>query len=123
MQPSTRINSLITRASMRAGNQSRLAKMLEVSPGNVTDWLEGRRPCPLEAQILMAPLADENVDSVIHTAIVEKHEGTSKGEKLISALGKGLMASGGLTVTMLSGRDASASSLNVAVDLLRCILC
>lgn len=118
-----RLLSLIDEASMRAGNDNRLARMLEATRANVSQWRHGKRSCPIEAQILMAAIADRNVQREIAEAVIEQNANTPRGEKLISALGKGLMGGGALSTTLLLGNDASASSLNVAVDLLRCILC
>lgn len=50
------IGQLITRASTAAGGDSKLARLLEVSPGNVSDWKNGRRSCPVADVALMAEL-------------------------------------------------------------------
>jgi hypothetical protein len=71
----------------------------------------------------MAAVAGRNVDEVIREALIERNANTARGEKLVTALGKGLMSVGGLTAITLLGNDASASSFHVGVDLLRCILC
>jgi hypothetical protein len=120
MQVSVRVKTLIDEASMRAGNDRRLAKMIEATPGNVCDWRTALRPCPLEAQILMAAIAGRDVDGVIKDALIERNAGTARGEKLVSALGKGLMGLGAATALTLCANDALAFNLP---GVLRCILC
>lgn len=107
---------------MRAGNDNRLARMIDATRMNVSQWRHGKRSCPIEAQVLMAAIANRDVQQEIAAALIEQNANTPRGEKLISALGKGLMSAGGLTAITLLGSDASASSFHVGVDLLRCIL-
>lgn len=121
MQANIRVSTLIHDAATRAGNESRLAKMIEATPGNVNDWLHGRRPCPIEAQALMAAVAGLDVDSVIHDALLERNANTPRGEKLLSALGKGLMTASGAALITASASDVLASSSFAPVELLRCI--
>jgi hypothetical protein len=115
---SRRIISLIEDAAMKAGNESQLAKMVEETRHNVSAWKHGRRTCPLEAQVLMAAIAGRDIDQVMREGLIERNANTAKGEKLISALGKGLMGIGGATALTLCGTDAMAANLP---GLLRCI--
>lgn len=117
-QPSERLKKLMEEATKKAGNASKLAEMIEETRHHVSAWKHGRRPCPLEAQILMASLAGRDVGAEIKAAILERNSGTSRGEKLISALGKGLFLSGVLIASTLCGNDALAASF---CHLPRCI--
>jgi len=121
LTPSERVVSLINESAARAGSPAKLAPTIGYTRHDVSAWIHGGRPCPIEAQALMATVVGRDVDEVIRAALIERNANTPRGEKLISALGKGLMTSTVAIPFMLSGKDASASSLNVAVDLLRCI--
>lgn len=88
------LNFLIDAASKIAGSDNKLAQLLERSRGNVSDWRHGKAPCPPEMQVLMASIAGFDPQATAARALVEKHEGTSLGDKLMRALGKGLQATG-----------------------------
>lgn len=123
MQASPRLIGLIAEASMRAGNDSKLAAMIEASPSRVHDWRERGKPCPVEFQALMAALVERDPIEELRLAVLERNANTPRGEKLLSALGKGLMSAGAAALITVSASDVSASSSIVAVELLRCILC
>jgi hypothetical protein len=116
----SRLFFLIQAAAARAGNESKLAGMLDETRHHVSSWKSGKRTCPVEAQILMAAIAGRDVDQVMKEALLERNAGTPRGEKLAAVLGKGITAVGGVTALTLCGPDALAASLP---DLLRCILC
>ena len=120
---SERLITLIDQASMRAGNDSKLAKMVESTRMNVSQWRHGKRSCPLEAQVLMAAIAERDIQKEIAEALIEQNANTPRGEKLVSALGKALMSAGAVALFTVSASDVSASSSIAVVDLLRCILC
>lgn len=79
---------LIDRASAIAGSDAKLAESLGQHRSKVSDWRHGRQPCPPEMQALMADLAGFDAQQVALRALVEKHEGSPLGEKLLRALGK-----------------------------------
>lgn len=106
-----RIKNLIDESSTAAGSPAKLAPSIGYSRQEISMWRAGTRACPLEAQILMAAVAKRDVDEVIREALIERNSGNPRGEKLVSALGKGLMSFGVATVLLLSGHDASASKL------------
>lgn len=118
---SNRVIDLINESAAKVGNPSKLGPTIGYTRHDVSAWIHGGRPCPVEAQALMAAVAGRNIDDVIREALIERNANTPRGEKLVSALGKGLMSAGGLTAITLYGSDASASSAIVLVDLLRCI--
>jgi predicted transcriptional regulator len=118
-----RLLNLIDQASMRAGNDNKLAKMLATTRQAISQYRAGKRSCPLEDQALMAAIIDSDPLKEVADAMIERHANTPRGEKLVSALGKGLMSASGAALITVSASDVSASSSIVAVELLRCILC
>lgn len=120
---SNRVIDLINESAAKVGNPSKLGPTIGYTRHDVSAWIHGGRPCPVEAQALMAAVAGRNVDDVIKDALIERNANTPRGEKLLTALGKGLMGVGVLTLTMWSDKSALASNLPWGVDLLRCILC
>lgn len=119
-QATPRLVQLMDEAIKQAGNESKLAAMVDETRQNLNTWKHGKRSCPLEAQILMAVIAKRDVDAVIRDALIERNAGTPRGEKLISALGKVGSVAGVVTLSTLYGSDALASNLP---GVLRCILC
>ena len=111
---------LIDEGTSAAEGASKLARAIGYSPEEVSMWKRGVRACPLEAQILMADVAKQNVAEVIRDALIERNEGTPRGEKLVSALGKVVSVLGGGVALTLCGPDVMAANLP---GLLRCILC
>lgn len=120
---SNRVIDLINASAAKVGNPSKLGPIIGYTRHDVSAWIHGGRPCPIEAQALMAEVAGRDVDEVIREALIEKNANTPRGEKLLSALGKGLMSAGAVALITASASDVSASSPIVAVELLRCILC
>jgi hypothetical protein len=59
----------------------------------------------------LAAIAGENPREAAISAIIERAQGTRRGEVLKAILGKATMAAGVVTVLLLSGPDASASRL------------
>ena len=111
LQPSERLVKLMEEAAKVAGSESKLAAMVEETRQNLSGWKHGKRACPVEAQILMAVIAKQDVDQVMKDALIERNAGTARGEKLVSALGKGLTTVGVVIVLALCGNDALASKL------------
>jgi len=120
------LDQLIDQAAKTAGNDSQLAKMLEVSRQSVNDWRRGRKPCPAADQALMASIAGLPAEVWAARALVAQHEGTSKGDKLYRALGKALLATG----AAIGSAGASAHLIfspkpitDTIAYFIRCILC
>lgn len=116
---SPRLSDLIINAIKSAGNQTKLAEMVNASRHNLSAWKQGHRACPLEAQIIMGSIAGRDLGEVIRDALIEQNEGTARGEKLKSLLKKGSTVAGAATLLTLSGGDVLASNLP---GVLRCIL-
>ena len=113
------LDQLIDKASEAAGNDSQLAKMLEVSRQAVNDWRKGRKTCPVADQTLMASIAGLDAAAWHARATVAQYEGTSKGDKLYRVLGKALLATGVAVAT--SGANALVIYSNATEHLIRCI--
>lgn len=123
LQATDRLLELIKEATLQAGNEAKLARLVEATRHNVNAWKHGTRACPIEAQILMASVAKRDIDEVIKAALIERNLGTPRGEKLISAMTKTMQGIGAVTVLTLSGSDVLASSFAANFPgLLRCIL-
>ncbi len=120
MTKPTYLDELIDRAAGIAGSDYKLAQLLDVSRGNVSDWRHGRKPCPVAEQVLMAQIAGLKPEEWAVRAIVAQHEGTKKGDMLFRALGKALLATGAAVAS--SGASALETYSRTAADLIRCIL-
>lgn len=100
------LNELLTRAAKAlGGNDTKLAKTLGVSPQRISNWRHGHKTCQPEDQALLASIAGMNAIEVLARATVKQHEGTAKGDLLMRALGKSLLATGGV----LGSAGASAA--------------
>ena len=123
MQPEYLIE-LIDRASKEAGNDTKLAAMIESSSAAISDWRHGRKKCPPADQALMAGVAGLDPEAWAARAVISQHAGTAKGAKLEAALKKSLLATG---AAVLSSGVHAAPVIDAARDLclyfIRCILC
>jgi len=111
----TQLNHLLCVASETAGNDSRLAEMLGVPQPMVSMWRSGKKPCPPDVQAELAFIAGLDPVQALVRAHLERHEGTAKGERLFSALGKRLHQTGGASVSLIAATAAGSY-------LIRCIL-
>ena len=120
MQQVKQINELIDLAASIAGSDYKLAKMIGVSRMTLSDWRHGRRTATPEDQVLIADIAGLDTQATLARAIVEKHEGTAKGERLMKVLGKGLLLTGAAIAT--AGAKAVPIGLTAgSAYLIRCI--
>jgi hypothetical protein len=94
---------LIEAAAAIAGSEYRLAKNLGVSPQVVSDWKHGRRTCTPEDWALLAYAAGLDPEEALIRAVVAKHADTPKGERLLTALGKGLQVTGAVASLAMCG--------------------
>lgn len=120
------INTLIDKAAERAGSDYKLAAMLGMQRQAISNMRHGRKTATPEDQALFASVAGLDAMEVLARAMVWKHEGTPKGDKLMRALGKGLLATGAAVASAGASAAAIFSSISPAktvVDLIRCILC
>lgn len=108
------LNQLIDMAKSIAGSDYKLAKLTGHTPQQVSDWRHGRKPCPPEDQALIAGVAGLNAEQVALRALVEKHEGTPKGDRLMRVLGKAFLATGAVIGSAGASAAAISSSTLVA---------
>lgn len=108
------LDHLLCVASATAGNDSRLAEMLGVPQPMVSMWRSGKKPCPPEVQAELAFIAGLDAVQALVRAHLERHEGTAKGDRLFTALGKRSRQTGGVSVSLIA--IAGAGSY-----LIRCI--
>ena len=100
------LNLLIDKASRIAGSDYKLAQLSGHTRSQISDWRHGRKPCPPEDQALIGAVAGLNAGQIALRALVEKHEGTPKGDRLMRVLGKALLVTGGTVVS--AGANAAA---------------
>jgi len=112
------VKTLIDKASKNTVTRYALAKTLGVSPAQVYDWEEGRKSCSPEDRARLAAVAGEEAMQELVRGILEKHEGTLRGEQLARVLGKSSRQIGGVRVSEL----LSLASLSYGISLaIRCI--
>ena len=117
------IVELIDLASKVAGSDSKLAKLIDAHQQHISQWRQGKKPCPPGDVALMAEIAGLDPDTWALRAVVAKYEGTAKGDKLKRVL-KALAATGAAVLS--SGVNAATIGYNQLVgmvDYLRCIKC
>jgi len=107
MQHLNELRDLISQAADRAGNEAKLAKALGVPQQQISNWKAGTRSCVPEDQALLASIAGLDPIATLARAMVYKHEGTPRGDRLMRALGKSLQATG----AALGSAGASAAAI------------
>lgn len=120
------LDRLLDSASEKAGSDYKLAQLLEVHRATVSQWRKGTKTCPAGDVALMAEIAGFKSEEWLARAVIAQYEGTAKGDKLFRALGKVLVATGGVIAS--SGANAHLTFSHKAVAdagayLIRCILC
>lgn len=94
MSSAETINRLLDAAKEVTGSHYKTAQLLGVSPNRVNDWRAGRQNPQPEDYALVASIAGLDPEEHLIRAILAKHADTPKGERLLSALGKGLRVIG-----------------------------
>ena len=108
--------SLLDRVKEKTSSDYKTAQALGVDRQVISDWRAGRKPAPPEEMAVLAHLAGLNPQEWLVRGTLAKHEGTPKGERLLSALGKVLLATGGVTGSGIAGASQACC------DVLRCIV-
>lgn len=116
MKDLEQLNELINRAKAIAGSDYKLAKLMGVPAQHISNWRHGSRNCSPEDVAILAGVAGLDAVSWHIRAVLEKHAGTEKGDRLLKVLGKGSPATGAEIVS--SGTVASPTS---GSDIPRCI--
>jgi len=107
MTNATDLNVLIDKASAIAGSDYKLAQMLGTQRQVISDWRHGRKNATPADQALMADVAGLDAVQVLARATVEAYEGKPKGDALMKALGKALLATG----AAIGSAGASAAAI------------
>ena len=84
----TRIDKLIKMASEKSGTEYKLAQAMGYSQQHFTKWKNGTRPCPIEAQAIMAEIAGLEAMEVVAAALLERNKGKRQYKALEKAVGK-----------------------------------
>jgi hypothetical protein len=121
------LNLLIDAASKIAGSDNKLSLLCGCSRMRMSDWRKGRAPCPPEFQALLASIAGFDPQETAIRALVQRHEGTPMGEKLMRVLGKpslvigAAVGSAGASAAGILGIHDSAAGIIAWIT--QCILC
>ena len=118
------LDELINRASKAAGSDSALARQLEQPRQAISDWRGSRKTCPPADQALMAHIAGLDADAWGSRALINQHEGTTKGAKLEAALKKALLATSAALASGGAQAAIATEPFHHAISyFIRCILC
>jgi len=110
------LNQLLDEAKKVTGSDYATAAAIGMSRQHVSNWRHGK-DCSPENVALLASVAGLKPEEWLVRAVIAKHEGTEKGDRLYKALGK---ASAVIGAAMASS-GASAHQI-FSVDFIRCIL-
>lgn len=117
----TYLTQLLDKTKEATGSDYATAKALEVSRHVVSNWRSGSRTCTPEDVAQLAALAGLEADKWLVRAVLAKHEGTAKGDRLMKALGKVLAVTDAAVAS--SGAHAhQIFSLDSLQNSIRCIL-
>jgi hypothetical protein len=105
------LNSLLDKAKEKCGSDYATAKALGITPQMLSDWRTQRKNPQPEDAALIAAVAGLDPVTEMARAVVAKHEGTPKGERLLKAVGKALQATG----EMLGSAGASVAVICLVV--------
>ena len=117
------LNELIERASKIAGSDAALARLISVPQPNIAMWKSGARPCPPADVALMASVAGLNADEWLVRAVLAKHEGTAKGDKLMRVLKASLLTGAAIGSGSAMAATAGAAYGMLTDFLLCCTMC
>jgi ribosome-binding protein aMBF1 (putative translation factor) len=84
------VAQLIELAASIQGGYAQLARELGIPDSVVHHYRTGRRSCPLDIQAMLADIAGFNATNQVNEAMLAKHEGTARGERLRHALAKAM---------------------------------
>ena len=84
------LNTLIDRASEKAGNDNQLARMIPTTRQTVSDWRHGRKDASPVDQALMAQIAGMDPVDALARATIEQYKTKRKGARIKTALAQAL---------------------------------
>lgn len=100
------VNTLIDKASKACGSDNKLSQAIGVGRTRISDWRHGRQTIAAEDVAILAHVAGLDAEAWAMRAMVERWEGTPKGDRLMRALGKALLVTGGVVAS--AGANAGA---------------
>ena len=71
---------LIEAAAEKAGSQRKLAALIDVQPGNLTEMKQGKRTCGLATRARLAQVAGYDLKTAVIEGVIEEFEGGSATE-------------------------------------------
>ncbi len=105
---------LIDKAAELCGSQAEVARRLGVDRAEITRWKSGLRPLSPEDAAFLADLANVDAKDAAAQALIERNEGTEKGDRLREILGKGgAVFAAAMLVTSYSAEVKEVSSSQV----------
>ncbi|MDE2429955.1 MAG: hypothetical protein KGM99_14610 [Burkholderiales bacterium] len=72
---------LIEAAAEKAGSQRKLATLIDVQPGNLTEMKQGKRTCSLAVRARLAEVAGYDLKRAVIEGAIEELEGGDATEK------------------------------------------
>ena len=129
MKPSDDLIALIERASAAAGSDYKLAQLIGQGRQRISNWRHGEVTCPVEDQALMASVAGLDPAEFLVRAVVLKHQGTPKGDRLMKVLGKSSIAIGavigsaGAAAHAIGSMTSIATAAKLLAKITQCALC
>lgn len=111
--PST-LTALLDRAKEKTGSDYKTAKLLGITPQQVSDMRHGRLNAQPEDHALIAAVAGLDAEEALVRAVLEKHANKPKGERLLSALGNVLRRTGEAVTLLLFASVGLATSPGTA---------
>lgn len=121
----TRIDKLIEAASKKAGTEYKLAQAMGYSQQQINDWKNKRKPCPIEAQAIMADIAGFDAMETVAKGLLERSEGNRRYIALEQAVGKAfatIRAAGVANIGAKASWVFSAGLLATVVQQTQCVL-
>ena len=114
------LTQLLDKAKEVTGSDYATAKALDISRAHVSQWRSGKHSCTPEDVAQLAEIAGLEADKWLIRAVLAKHEGTAKGDRLIKALGKVSLATG-VAMTSNGAHALPIFSLEYVSYFIRCI--
>lgn len=108
MQDLSELNLLIDKAKQIAGSDDNVASAIGIQRQVLSDWRHGRKNPQPEDYALLAAVAQLDPVAEMARAAVKAHEGKPKGDALMKALGKALLATG----AVIGSAGASAAAIS-----------
>lgn len=105
------INMLLDKAKESTGSDYKTSKLTGIPAQRISNWRHGETTMPAADVALVAHVAGLDASAWALRAMVAKHEGTAKGDRLMKAVGKALLATGAVVAS--SGAAAMEISLKI----------